>query len=142
MLEPKDITIATQDGTTRDYILSKFPAIQGREIISKYPLSGLPKLGDYGVNEETMLKLMAYVAVRVDSGAEIPLKTRDLVNNHVPDWETLVKIEKAMLEYNCSFFANGQALTFFGGLAQQASGLISKILTDLLAQSSRKAGPP
>ena len=63
MIEPKEITVETQKGEKRVYILSKFPAVQGREIIAKYPLSAMPKLGDYAVNEETMLKLMAFVAV-------------------------------------------------------------------------------
>ena len=50
MLQPKEFKTTDQSGTERTYILSKFPAVQGREIISKYPLSAMPKLGDYAVN--------------------------------------------------------------------------------------------
>lgn len=139
LLEPKDFTVTTQAGEERTYILSKFPAVAGREIIAKYPLSAMPKLGDYAVNEETMLKLMAYVAVPTDNG-ELPLKTRALVDNHVPDWETLARIEVGMMEYNCSFFGNGRASTFFAGIAQKAQALITKTLTDLSGQLSQKGG--
>jgi hypothetical protein len=138
MIEPKEIEIETQKGEKRVYIISKFPAIQGREIVAKYPLSAMPKLGDYAVNEETMLKLMCFVAVPRENGAPLQLTTRALVDNHVPDWETLAKIEIAMMEYSVSFFGNGRASTFFEGIAQKAQALIFKTLTDLSGQSSPK----
>lgn len=139
LLEPKEIDVNLPDGTTKQYVISKFPAIAGREIVCKYPLSGMPKLGDYAVNEETMLKLMCYVAVPTDNGA-LRLNTRALVDNHVTSWETLGRLEVAMLEYNCSFFGNGRASTFLDGIAQKAQVSISKILMGLLAQLSQKGG--
>lgn len=141
MLEPKEQQFKNPDGTETTYILSKFPAIAGREIVAKYPLSAAPKLGDYAVNEETMLKLMAYVAVEGPNGP-IQLTTRALVDNHVKSWETLAKIEIAMMEYNCSFFANGRVSTFFEGIAQKLPTLIQKILTDSLRQLSEKSKQP
>lgn len=142
MLEPKEVPIKTQSGENRMYILSKFPAIQGREIIAKYPLSAMPKLGDYAVNEETMLKLMAFVAIPRDSGEPLRLSTKALVDNHVPDWETLARIEVAMMEYNVSFFGNGKGSTFLEAIAQKAQAFLSKTLTDSLVLSSQKEKPP
>jgi hypothetical protein len=136
VIDPKEIEI-----NGKNFILSKFPAIAGREIVAKYPLSGLPKLGDYAVNEETMLKLMAYVAVDT-GGQKLPLTTRALVDNHVGDWETLAKVEMAMLEYNCSFFQNGRIRSFFQDIAQKLPALISKILTDSLQALSQTEKPP
>ncbi|MGJ0509061.1 MAG: hypothetical protein ACR652_18460 [Methylocystis sp.] len=139
MLEPKSIEVQTQAGVTRTYTISKFPAVAGREIVAKYPLSGMPKLGDYAVNEETMLKLMAFVAATPPSGGDpVQLTTRALVDNHVPDWETLAKLEIAMMEYNVSFFGNGRASGFFEGIAQKLPALLTKILTDSLRQLSEK----
>lgn len=142
MLQPKEIPIRTQAGTEKTYVISKFPAVAGREIVAKYPLSGMPKLGDYAVNEETMLKLMNFVAVPADGGTLLALSTRALVDNHVPDWETLAKLEIAMMEYNCSFFGNGRASGFFEGIAQKLPTLITKILTDSLQQLSAKNKQP
>lgn len=142
MLEAQEITIKTQAGTEKRYVISKFPAIAGREIVAKYPLSGMPKLGDYQVNEETMLKLMSYVAVPGENATNLQLTTRALVDNHVPDWETLAKLELAMMEYNCSFFANGRVSGFFEGIAQKLPSLITKILTDSLQQLSAKSKQP
>lgn len=139
LLEAKEITVKTGAGADKAFIISKFPAIAGREIVAKYPLSGMPKLGDYAVNEETMIKLMGFVAVNIPgTDAPLTLSTRTLIDNHVPDWETLAKLEIAMLEYNCSFFGNGRASTFFEGIAQKLPSLITKILTDSLQQLSVK----
>lgn len=143
LLDAVEKTFVTQAGDTRTYFLSKFPAVAGREIIAGYPLTGLPKIGDYKVNEEMMLKLMAHVGVPVEGRPDpLPLSTRALVDNHVPDWETLARIEMAMMEMNCSFFRDGRALSFFQGIAQQAKGWISETLTHLSAQSSSQAKQP
>tara|TARA_R110000851_G_scaffold100026_6_gene215470 strand:- start:2642 stop:3094 length:453 start_codon:yes stop_codon:yes gene_type:complete len=133
MLEPKEITVKDGNDIEREFIISKFPAIAGREIVAKYPLSGLPKLGDYSVNEETMLKLMKFVAVKTDAG-ELQLTTNALVDNHVPDWETLGRLEVAMMEYNCSFFRSGKISSFFDSIKATALQLTSKTLTDSLGQ--------
>lgn len=142
MIEPKEVEIENPDGTKSRYILSKFPAVQGREIIAKYPLSAMPKLGDYAVNEETMLKLMAFVAVPREGGEPLALTTRALVDNHVKSWETLARVEMAMMEYNVSFFGNGKGSTFLEAIVAKARVFLSQTLTDLSAQSSRKGKQP
>jgi hypothetical protein len=142
LLKPKEVELTDQDGVTRTYIVSRLPAVQGREIVTQYPLSAMPKVGDYAVNEGMMLKLMSYVAVRKDDGTDLQLTTRALIDNHVGDWETLAKLEVAMMEYNVSFFRDGRALNFFEAIARKAQPWISRMLTDLSAQSSRKEKPP
>lgn len=132
----------TKEIDGKSYILSKFPAIAGREIIAMYPASGMPKIGDYKSNEATMLKLMAYVQVVTDNGTKLALTNSVLVNNHVPSWETLAKLELAMLEYNCSFFQSGRISTFFEDIAQKAPAWISKMLTTLSEQSSQTEKQP
>lgn len=142
LLQPKEVRIQGQDGKERVYILSKFPAIAGREIVAKYPLSAMPKVGDYAVNEETMLKLMAYVGVPIDGRDEpLMLSTRGLVDNHIPEWETLARVEISMMEYNVSFFANGKACGFLDAITAKAQALLSQTLTGSLAQFLPKAKP-
>lgn len=136
MIEPKEIEV---HGKT--FIISKFPAIEGREIIAVYLSSSIPKYGNYKVNEETMLKLMSYVSVPMTNIPPLPLTTRALVNNHAGNWETLGKIEVAMMEYNCSFLQNGRVSTFLNDTAQKLPMWISKTLTLLLAQLSQTEKP-
>lgn len=142
LLQPEEWECPLPGGGTKTFIVSKFPAVAGREIVAKYPTSGIPKLGDYAVSEATMLKLMTFVAVPREGGEPIRLTTRELVDNHCGSWEVLARLEMEMLRRNCSFFGNGQALTFFQGIAQAAQALITKTLTDLSAQSLKAAKPP
>ncbi len=135
LLEPKEIEI---DGKV--FIISKFPAIAGREIITQYPISGLPKIGEYKVNEQIMLKLMSYVAVSINS-QPLQLTTQVLIDNHVGSWETLAKLEIAMIEYNVSFLENGRASTFLNDIAQNIAPWITKILTPLTEQLSAAEKP-
>lgn len=139
MISPKEIEVTDQSGKVRRFILSKFPAVQGREIVAKYPLSAMPKLGDYAVNEETMLKLMAFVGVPREGAEPLMLTTRGLVDNHCGDWETLARVEIAMMEYNVSFFANGKGSTFLEAIVAKAQAFLSQTLTGLSGPSSPKA---
>lgn len=141
LLEPTEVTITDQKGNERNYILSKFPAIAGREIVTKYPTTNIPNIGEYQQSEEVMLKLLAFVAVPQSEGPPLRLTTRALVDNHVPDWETLAKLEWKQLEYNTSFFGNGPNSDFFGSIGPKAAAWISKILIPLLQQSSQTAKP-
>lgn len=133
MIEPKEIDI---DG--KKFIISKFPAMAGREIIAKYIPSIMPKVGDYKVNEETLLKMMKYVGVVIE-GQKNPLvlSTQALIDNHVKDWEVLAKLEIATMEYNCSFFLNGRISTFLEDIAQKLPEWIIKMLTHLSQLSSK-----
>lgn len=136
LIQPKEIEVPTGAGDegTRTYVISKLPATVAREVITQYPVSAIPKLGDYARNEELMIKLMGYVEVP-GVGA---LKTRALIDNHVPDFETLARLEMAMLEYNCSFFAKGKASGFLVSLAEKVQALITSTLTDSLRALSKK----
>lgn len=130
-LEPLDTTIDLHDGTSKSFVLHKFPAIAGREILAGYPLSALPKLAEYKANEQIMLKLMSHVGVRLPEGNIIYLETPELVDNHVGSPECLVKLELAMLQYNFSFFLNaGQSI--FGSLLSNIELKVMQTLTTLL----------
>lgn len=135
LIQPKDVELGG-----KLYRISKFPATVGREIVAKYPLSNMPKLGDYKVSEEIMVKLMSYVEVVLPE-RNIRLSTVDLVNNHVPDWEVLAKLEWEMLQYNCSFLTNGKSLSFLEKLGHLAEQKITEILTTLSAKSSPQTKP-
>ena len=141
MIEPKEVTVAGIDGSEKTFIISKLPATVGREVVAQYPVSAMPKVGDYQVNEQIMLKMMGYVAVPTETGNNIPLSTKALIDNHCADWQVLAKLEMAMLEYNTSFFGDGKVSKLLSGFAETVPQLITKILTDSLAQLSAKEKP-
>lgn len=143
LLEPWEQEFDLPNGSKKTYILSKFPAVAGREIVTQYPTSAMPKVGDYSLNEDLMLKMMCYVGVPivldgVTQSQPLLLTTRQLVDNHVPDFETLMKLEMAMLQGNCAFFAQGKMSGIFDKLAATVQQLILKTLTDFSQQSSGK----
>lgn len=140
LLEPKEVEVTTLNGQTKLYIISKFPAIAGRAIVAGYPLTAIPKVSDYGQNEEMMLRLMCYVGIprgTIDEPLEpLMMTNRHLVDNHVPDYETLIKLEIEMMKYNTSFFGNGSASTFVGEMLKKSLLSASPMLTRLSASWS------
>lgn len=142
LIKPKEITVVDDEGLERTYIISKLDCVTGREIVTQYPLSAVPKLGDYKTNEEIMLKMMCFVGVPREGSEPLMLTTKALVKNHIDTWETCAKIELAMMEHNCSFFRDGRISSFFADLAQNLPQWISKILTGSLEQLSQTTKPP
>lgn len=137
MIEPKEIEVKG-----KKYIISKMPATVAREVLFKYPTSNLPKIGDYAVSQEIMLKLMSYVAVVLDDGTELELKTQTLIDNHVPSAEALILLEKEMFVYNYDFFKDGTVSAFLTALEKRAVAKGSEILTTLLGRLSQVAKQP
>ncbi len=135
LLKPKEIHLVDNDGVQRAYILSRMPFMVAREVGIQYGGSILPKVGDYGLNEAMMLKMMNYVAVRVND-REIRLATPQLVDNHVPDLDTGLRLEWAMMEYNAGFFHNGTISDFFGDIVRKTLARITETLTQSQGPSS------
>ena len=141
LINPKEITLEFEGEKLR-FNIGKFPATVGREIISKYPVANMPKLGEYKVSEETMLKLMCYVERVYDDQEPIPLVNRTLVNNHIPSWEVLVKIEAYVIDYNCSFFELGKVLNSLKEWRALAEPKNIKTLMDSLVSLSQVEKQP
>ena len=144
LIKPKEVAIKDVDGIEKMFVISRLPAVTGREILAKYPLSNAPKIGDYEVSKEAMLKMMAHVCVTVD-GEEIPLKTSTLIDNHVPDGESLIRLELEMLKYNTSFFGSGGNSGFLPFLISKVGSSLPSVIKTLMASlqsSSAKGSPP
>lgn len=139
LLYPKEVQIKGRRGDDKTFIISEIPAVDGRKIAALYPVSNIPKLGEYNVSEEAMLLLMRYVAVVLDDGRELRLTTKALVDNHVPGAEALLRLEYAMLEYNFSFFGEGGLSAFLSAQIREHLPSIIRTLTDSLQQSSAPA---
>lgn len=88
----------------KKYVATKFRPTVGRRIVAGYPITMMPKVGNYDDNEALMVLLMSHVSVVTESGL-LPLTTIELINNHVPSWENLVEIEYKVLSFNCPFMS-------------------------------------
>lgn len=142
MLKPIKIKITDIDNIEREYTISRIPAIEAREIITQYPTSAAPKIGNYKLNEELMFKLLSYVEVELTPGVFQALNSRALIDNHVPDYETLMKLEKEMVVYNSRFLSQGGISNFLSVITQIMKVLTTKTSMDLSEQSSVKEKQP
>lgn len=137
--EPQEYT--TSDG--EKYKISKFDCLTGREIMLQYPVSNLPKLGEYEISQQMALKSMSFVEHEIN-GRWVRLENPGLVKQHIKSWESLVELEKAMIVYNFSFFQNGAVFDFLKNLGTTLEGQVTKILTQLLDSwlqtKSRRSG--
>lgn len=147
LLDPETVEIECQDGTKRSYNIGKFPAIAGRELVTMYPLTAVPKVGNYQANFDVVRKLMHYVEVPAETDAmgtvlrpAIRLVSDALIDNHVPDFEALYRLEFALIQKNCSFFQNGKGRSFVESLAQNSMGKLTNVLTQWLPQLLERAG--
>lgn len=141
LIKPKTVTLKNRDGEEKEFTISRFPATVCREIMAKYPLSNLPKLGEYKASEEAMLLLMGYVAVSIE-GREQRLTTKALIDNHVDDGIQLTRLEIEMIDYNTGFFGLGGNRSFLDCLLQKFKQSITPMLIPLLERLSQAASEP
>ena len=69
----------------------------------------MPSLKDIlGMKSEEFIsevyRILQYVEVQIEGDEPIRLETKDLVNNHVGDAETALKIAMLSVDYNTNFF--------------------------------------
>ncbi|MDR2093028.1 MAG: hypothetical protein LBP58_06915 [Azoarcus sp.] len=139
--DPKEIEIVCQDGSIRIYVISKLPAMAGMKLVTQYPIMASPKIGNYGELEKLMLELFGYIEAITPDGRRIRLGTRALIDNHVPDWEALARIQKAMAEYNVSFFQNGKLFDLLENFLQTAITKLTPMFAASLPSSSGNDSP-
>lgn len=141
LIKPQAVKVKDRDGNEHEFVISRLPATVGREILAKYPVANVPKLGDYGTSTEAMLLMMKYVAVERDDGSMLRLSTQALIDNHVPDGEALIRLELEMLKYNTSFFGLAGSSDFVGSLLQKYLPQVIKTLMDSLPPSLLNGSP-
>lgn len=139
LIKPKTVVLKDIDGGQKTFVISRVPAVAMREVMAKYPVTNIPKLGEYNASREVMQLLLGYTAVEVgEEGRQLRLSTLALIDNHVADAEQLLRLEYAMLEYNTSFFGQGGASTFLESLIAKYLPLITKTVMASLPVSSRR----
>ncbi len=134
LLEPKTVEI---NGCT--FIISKMPCTTAQEVIFNMPAGLIPVISNFAKSEEQAFKMLKYCErVYTDGRANVPLISKEIINNHVPDFDTLIKLEYECLQYNFDFFKNGSLLNFLNQGVSLAKSNISEILTDLLDKLSAR----
>lgn len=141
MIKPKEITLVDIDGQERTFILSRFPATIGMEILVKLPISSVPKIGDFEALKGVRDEIFKHVYVKTDGG-DIALSTHALIDNHTNDAETAIKIIGEMLQHNYSFFQKGTISVFLDSITAKVPGIAQKMLTQLSVALSKQSKQP
>lgn len=144
LIKPKDIELKDLDGNVINFRISRLDAISGREIISQYPTTATAVAvkgpDGYKANEDVMFRMLKFAEVKV-GGEFVRLSTKDIIINHIPDFEVLMKLEAEILKYNTGFFKIGKISRNLDGFAVNIKQLVTQILTQSLASSSEKNKP-
>ena len=123
VLKSKIVTIADLDGVEKQFKIHRVPAVLGREIFTQYPITAIPKVGNYEANENLMLQLIQYAQVESE-GSWVALENRVLIDSHISCWEMLIKLEKELVQYNTGFLAKGN-------LSTALKSLLTQVLTSI-----------
>lgn len=135
LIKPKEVVIKDMDGAEHTYMLSRLPYPVGRKVAAMYPVSNMPKVGSYAQSEEVMRDMFKYIHVVLEGGRTQALSTLALIENHVPDTTTGLKLEAAMLAYNFDFFGQGGLSVFLKRLLETHLPSIIKTVIPLLPPS-------
>lgn len=127
LLEPKLIEI-----NGYKFIISKMPCTVAQEVIVKLPAGFIPIINNFAQSQDMAFKMLSYCERVYDDKANVPLISQALIDNHVPDFNTLIQLENACINYNYDFFANGKAWNFLTKGLCLAESKVSEMLTDLL----------
>ena len=125
LLEPKEIEI---DGFK--FIISKMPCTTAQEVLVNLPQGLIPILSEFTKYEKYIFKMLSYCE-RVYEDKSVPLISKEIIDNNVPTFDVLYKLEFACLEHNYGFFGDGRALIFWNEVASLVKSNLSEILTDL-----------
>lgn len=138
LLEPKEIEI-----NGYKFIISKMPCTVAQEVIFNLPTGLIPIISEFKKTEDQAFKMLSYCErVYTDGKSNVPLISKAIIDNHVPDFDTLIKLEYECLNYNFDFFTNGRALDFLNKGVSLAKSNILEILTDLLGKLSAQGVQP
>lgn len=120
----------------KTFTINKFRPTEGRRIIAGYPITAMPKFGDYDKNEEIMLRLMAHVEVHI-GGNTLPLSTSALIDNHVGSWELLVELEYETLKFNCPFLEAKNMKPFTDMVGEFAAGYLADVMVKAMGMAGQ-----
>ena len=127
LLEPKEVTIKGCK-----FVISKMPCLAAQEVIIRIGSGIIPLINQYAISEDMVIKMLSCCQRVYDDKPNVPLISKDIINNHIPDFEVLIQLENECLKYNYDFFAQGRLLDFLNEGLSLAESKLSKILTDLL----------
>ena len=98
LLEPKEVTIKGCK-----FIISKMPCLAAQEVIIRIGSGIIPLINQYAISEDMVIKMLSCCQRVYEDKPNVPLISKDIINNHIPDFEVLIQLENECLKYNYDF---------------------------------------
>ena len=131
LIKPTEVTIKDLDGVERTYRVGRFPALIGLDILAQIPSNFSTLAKQTQRLSQLAVQMCPYAAVDVplDEGGshEVMLSTAALIDNHVPDSQTLALLCFAIARHNTDFFGSGDQ-SFLDFLSEKLVDLLPKII--------------
>lgn len=90
--------ITLPDGSKKNIDIKKMGAMEGWEIQRRFIEFAMSK--DPAFRMQYTFEVLAFAAVKLDSGQEIPLSTGALIDNHLQCWENIRDVFNEVLRHN------------------------------------------
>ena len=143
LIDSERKTFTDVNGKNHIYQIGKVPWMSGgREILAEYIPSGLPKVGDYQKNERLARILYANVIKIGKEGAQFPLITDSMIENHVPDVKVAMELEAAVFDKSTDFLILGKVLEYRTAWSQTVDSVLADLPTQLQKLLLVLASPP
>ena len=81
--------------------INKAPATTAYDVALKY--RGAMEKGDYGILQDCLYELLRYCELDLGDGRFIKLDNREIINHHFHDVNTLISLQKKVVEENFGF---------------------------------------
>ena len=123
----------------RNYRISELPTMLARDVMMNYPLTLLPKVGNYGENERLFKLLMKHVEVQPEPDKNpdwwIRLDTEDSINQNVSA-KGVLELEKEVIDFSTDFFSSGKLTQIGTTLGELARNILTNIVLQSIAELS------
>lgn len=81
--------------------INKAPATVAYDVALKY--RGAMEKSEYGVLQDCLYELLRFCELDLGDGRSLKLDSRDIINQHFHDVNTLVELQKKVVEENFGF---------------------------------------
>lgn len=89
----------------KQIVIHKAPATVAYSAALKY--SEQIGKGELAGTEDCLYELLKYAEVELGDGRRAKLTNKEIINQHLHDVMSLMKLQKAVVEFNFGFFASG-----------------------------------
>lgn len=134
-LEAKEIEI-----NGYKFTISKMPSTIAQRVLMQIPTGLIPIISNFTNAENAVFEMLSYCDRVYPDGRVVKLINRAIIDNNVPDLQTLMQLEKEVWEYNYDFLDFGALAPFLKKCLCRVESNLSKTLMDLLDKLLSVAG--